>query len=130
MGKVGKRVLIVNDDATFNEVYAAAFRKAGFEVDSLRDGKFGLTRILADKPDLILLGLMLPTMNGFDVLKVVKERETTKNIPVLMCSHLLAPGSYEESEARAMGAAAVFYKAACTPEMIIAAARKALKSII
>jgi CheY-like chemotaxis protein len=123
---VGKKILIVNEDATFIEVYTEILEKAGFEVDSVQNGKSGLNRIMKEKPDLVLLGIILPTMNGFDILKVVKEKETTRNIPILVCSHLTSPGSPEEEEAKEMNATAVFYKAACTPEIILEAARKAL----
>lgn len=126
MGRDKKRIFIVNDDQTFIEVYEKAFVQAGFEVGSAMDGKSGLTRILTTKPDIVLLGLMLPIMNGFDVLKVLRERETTKDLPVLICSHLVAPGSPEESEAKNMGATKIFYKGACTPEMVIKAAHDAL----
>lgn len=118
--------MIINEDTTFINVYAQGLRNAGFEVEACRDGKSGLARVFSSKPDLILLGLMLPIMNGFDVLKVLKEKKTTRPIPVLVCSHLTASGTLEEAEATAMGATAVFYKAACTPEMIVEAAKKAL----
>lgn len=122
----GKKILIVNEDATFIEVYTKVLEKAGFEVNSTQDGKNGLNQIMGEKPDLVLLGIMLPTMNGFDILKVVKEKEATRDIPILVCSHLTSPGSPEEEEAWEMNATAVFYKAACTPEIILEAVRKAL----
>jgi DNA-binding response OmpR family regulator len=67
------RVVIINEDQTFCQEYQKALRKEGFEVEVYYDGKVGLTHVLVAHPEVIILGLMLPTMNGFDVLEVLKK---------------------------------------------------------
>lgn len=120
------KVIIVNEDQAFCKKYQKVLEREGFEVEVFYDGKVGLTHTLATRPQLVILGLMLPTMNGFDVLKVLKEKETTRKIPVVVCSHLVTDGSEEASEAQVLGACAVFPKSTCTPKVLLRKVRHLL----
>lgn len=110
------KVIIINEDRDFCQTYKEALQKAGYQVEVYFDGKVGLTHTLAQRPKLVILGIMLPTMNGFDVLKVLKEKETTKEIPVIVCSKL---SGEEVEELKHLGASAFFLKSTCTPEIVL-----------
>lgn len=75
------RVLIVDDDAALAEVVARYLRREGFDVDYAPDGATGLERALATLPDLVVLDLMMPGMDGFEVCRRLREATT---IPVVM----------------------------------------------
>lgn len=68
------RVLIIEDDPTVSEVVVRYLAREGFEVEAVSDGKEGLQRALADPPDLIVLDIMLPGLDGLEVFRRVRER--------------------------------------------------------
>jgi DNA-binding response OmpR family regulator len=76
-----RRVLVVEDDATLGDVVGRFLRKEGFEVEVVPDGALGLERALEWLPDLVVLDLMLPSMNGLDVCRKLREAAP---IPVIM----------------------------------------------
>lgn len=76
-----KKILIVEDEKTISDIIQFNLMKEGFEVETAYDGKAGLEKALNGKPDLILLDLMLPLMDGFQVCKRVRE---VSNVPILM----------------------------------------------
>ena len=81
-------ILMVEDDAFFRKLYRDQLTSAGFEFSEAITGVEGLHKIMAEHPDLVLLDLMLPQKNGFDVLAEMRHNETTKNIPVIILSNL------------------------------------------
>ena len=76
-----KKILIIEDEKTISDIIQFNLTKEGFEVETAYDGKDGLEKALNGKPDLILLDLMLPLMDGFQVCKRVRE---VSNVPILM----------------------------------------------
>ncbi len=78
-----KRILIVEDDTTVAELERDYLEAERFEVELCGDGKTGLERCLADTFALVILDLMLPTMNGFEVLREIRK---TQNLPVILVS--------------------------------------------
>lgn len=115
--------MIVNEDWDFCQRYRKVLQKEGFLVETFLDGKVGLTHILAQKPELVILGLMLPTLNGFDILRVLREKETTKKIPVIVCSRLQGE---ELEELEDFSVVAFFHKSTCTPEILLEKVRELL----
>ena len=87
---------MIEDDATLGELYLLILTQAGYTPQLARDGEEGAT-LAQSKPDLILLDIMLPKLNGIDVLKKVKADDTTKNIPIIMLSNLAQDTSIEEA---------------------------------
>ena len=77
----GKRILIVEDDAIISDIIAYNLKKEGFQPLTASDGETGLTMAQTEKPELILLDVMLPGMNGFEVCTRVRE---TSSVPILM----------------------------------------------
>jgi DNA-binding response OmpR family regulator len=96
-------VLVVEDDPTLRMSLRAALRSAGFRVDVAKTGDEGLGMALSSPPDLVLLDVMLPGMNGFEVL--ARIRETHSRLPVLMVT---AKGE-EEDKVRGLGLGADDY---------------------
>lgn|SRR5512142_268381 len=82
------KVLIVDDDAFLSGIYATKLELDGFEVATARDGEEGLKAAMREKPDLILLDVLMPKLDGFEVLKRLKADEETKQIPVIMLTNL------------------------------------------
>ena|SRR5688500_5709128 len=82
-------VLIVDDDATLREMYEAYLKAAGLTVATAADGKEGLEKAKEHNPDIILLDLMMPEMNGIEVLKHLKADANLKEIPVIVFTALI-----------------------------------------
>ena len=81
-------VLIVEDEAIFRVVFTGVLRGNEYTVHEAVDGEQGLEMVKSKKPDIILLDLVLPKMNGFDVLKAIKTDKDIKHIPVIVLSVL------------------------------------------
>lgn len=76
-----KKVLIIEDEKSISDIIKFNLTKEGFEVDTAYDGQSGLDKVFSFDPDLILLDVMLPVMDGFQVCKKVRESNT---VPILM----------------------------------------------
>ena len=76
-----KKVLIIEDEKSISDIIKFNLKKEGFEVETAYDGQDGLEKALSGKPDLILLDVMLPLMDGFQVCKKVRE---SSSVPILM----------------------------------------------
>jgi DNA-binding response OmpR family regulator len=118
------RVLIVDDDAFLAGIYATKLELEGFEVISARDGDEGLKAAAKEIPDLILLDVLMPKLDGFEVLKRLKEDPSTKEIPVIMLTNL---GQKEDIE-KGISEGAVDYliKAHFVPAEAVAKIEKVL----
>ena len=89
MAEAGKSILIVDDDLTLREMYVERLKMEGFAVESAKDGEEAIQKAKTDHPNIILLDIMMPKINGLDVLKMLKSDEETKNIPVLLLTALI-----------------------------------------
>ncbi|MEK7625044.1 MAG: response regulator [Patescibacteria group bacterium] len=115
--KEKKRVLIVEDDALLAKVLVEKFLSSGFDVLNVMNGLEVLKETEQYEPAVILLDLILPGLDGFGVLKLLKGNNTTKEIPVVIMSNL-----GEESDvrsARALGAVDYFIKANMSMEKLV-----------
>lgn len=83
-----QKVLIIEDDGFLASIYAQKLELEGFEVAFATNGEDGLKLAQKDKPDLMLLDLLMPQMDGFEVLEKVKADPATKDIKVLVLSNL------------------------------------------
>ena len=93
-----KKILLIEDEKILSEMYETRFKREGFEVINTRDAEGGLELIKKEKPDLILLDLLLPGMQGQEALKVLKEDPKTKDIPVIIFSNYDTPEVRKEAE--------------------------------
>lgn len=83
-----KKILTIEDDAFLKNIEKTKFVKSGFEVATAMTKADIDSSLAASTPDVILLDMMLPDIDGFEVLKSLKADEKTKNIPVLVFSNL------------------------------------------
>lgn len=81
-----KKILIVDDSITNNMLCEAIFEENDYFVDTAEDGITALEKIQRNKPDLVILDIMMPDVNGFSVLEEIKSKPETQNIEVIMVS--------------------------------------------
>ncbi|MBS4023515.1 MAG: response regulator transcription factor [Dethiobacter sp.] len=81
-----KRILLVEDEKNIVLGVTICLRSAGMEVDVAEDGVEALGKVQSNKPDLVLLDLVMPRLNGLDALRSMKENDQTKDIPVIVLS--------------------------------------------
>ncbi|PJB99377.1 MAG: response regulator [Candidatus Nealsonbacteria bacterium CG_4_9_14_0_8_um_filter_35_12] len=114
---MAKTILIVEDDKFLRELIAQKLLKEGYNISEAIDGEEGIKKIKTEKPDLILLDLILPGVDGFEVLSRMKADEKLAEIPVIILSNL---GQREEIErGLKLGANDYMIKAHFTPREII-----------
>lgn len=80
----GKKILVVEDDALIRELVKINLESAGFTVIQAQDGFIGLEMARSENPDLIILDIMLPKMDGFKVCRILKFDDKYKHIPIIM----------------------------------------------
>jgi DNA-binding response OmpR family regulator len=83
-----KKVLIIEDDEQFSYVYDLKLKQEGFETVIAQDGESGVSFLEKEKPNIILLDLMLPEKDGFWVLEEIKKRQNVKGVSVIVLSNL------------------------------------------
>jgi CheY-like chemotaxis protein len=97
----GKTILLADDDQFIAVAYKDGLERAGYKVVVAKDGKEALDLAKTTTPDLILLDLIMPNTNGFEVLQKLKEDENLRQVPVLVLTNLSQEG--DEAEARSYG---------------------------
>jgi two-component system, OmpR family, alkaline phosphatase synthesis response regulator PhoP len=112
-----KKILLIEDDVFISELYKIVFVKQGFEWISAPNGEVGLQKIKTEKPDMILLDIMMPTVNGIDVLKQLKKDDALKQIPVIMLTNLADP--VVENEVMQLGALKYVIKSQYVPDEVV-----------
>ena len=107
--KQGKKVLIIEDDKFLGELLVKRLSQENFFIELATDGEAGITKAIDLKPDLILLDILLPGMNGYAVLEKLKADPALKDMPVIILSNLGQKGEIEKG--LALGAADFLIKA-------------------
>ncbi len=100
MEPVGQRVLVVDDEPIVREVLSRYLARDGYAVDTAEDGQAALEAFEKEPPDLILLDVMMPRMDGWEVLQRMQERHGVGAIPVLMFSGKVDEQAEREATAR------------------------------
>lgn len=120
-----KTILIIEDDKFLRQLISQKLSKEGYEIIEAVDGEEGAEKVKETKPDLVLLDLILPGIDGFEVLSQIKRDEALNSIPVIILSNL---GQREDIERGVnLGAADYLIKAHFTPGEIIEKIRRILK---
>lgn len=121
-----KNILIIEDDAFLRDLINKKLSSAEFTTTEAIDGETGIKKAKEEKPDLILLDLLLPGMDGFEILSKLKTDSSTSSIPVIILSNL---GQKEEVEkGMELGASDYLIKAQFTPEEIVIKIREAFEN--
>lgn len=115
--KYKTKIVLVEDDKMLADMYITKFSKEGLEVIRAEDGAEGLEMVKREKPDLVLLDIIMPKLDGFAVLKELKKDPATENTHVLLLTNL---GQSEDVEkGQELGADDYFIKANHTPAEIV-----------
>lgn len=120
-----KKILLIEDDIFLGDVLLEKLKKEGYEAYLSRDGAEGLGQIRALKPDLILLDILLPTMNGYEILEAKSVDSEIKEIPVIIISNSGQP--VEINRALSLGVKDYFIKAQFDPEEVMSKVKNFLK---
>lgn len=93
-----KKILLVEDDTALASVYRSRLELEGFEVEHVNNGELALSKVIEYKPDLVVLDAMMPKVNGFDVLDILRNTPETTNVRVIMLTALSQPKDKERAE--------------------------------
>ncbi|MBI2038369.1 MAG: response regulator [Candidatus Nealsonbacteria bacterium] len=118
-----KKILLVEDDPFLVDIYTTKFKEAGFEVDVATDGEMALAKTKEASIDLVILDIVLPQMDGWEILKEIKEIK--KFLPVIILSNLSQPAEVEKG--LQLGAIKYLIKAHYTPSEVVEEIKKVLK---
>jgi DNA-binding response OmpR family regulator len=121
-----KKMLIIEDDVVVGNIYRHKFQKEGFAVTVAADGESGLKLLRQSKPDVVVLDLMLPKLNGVEILKAMRAEPQTQLIPVIVLTNTYLSGLVQE--AWKAGANQCMIKASCTPKQLVAVVHKTLNT--
>lgn len=121
------KIFFVDDDSMMRNVFEKTFRLYGHEISFAKDGQEFLTAIVGmeQKPDVILLDMMMPNMNGFEVLEKIKNNEVIKNIPVICFSNL--GGTEDAIKAKKLGAVEYIIKSEYPPQQVVNKVEEVIK---
>lgn len=112
------KILIIEDDPLMRKMYQNVFMLSNlYEVEVAIDGEEGIAKAKTTKPQIILLDIMMPKMNGLEVLDSIKSDPGTKQIPVIILSNL--SGEQDEETALSKGAAKYLIKSNYEPKQIL-----------
>ena len=120
------KIAIIEDDPLINQMYRMKFEADGFEVYMADDGKRGVDIVKSAQPDIILLDLQMPVMNGVEALTEIRSQDWGKNIPVLILTNL---GEEEApAEIKDLDISSYIVKAALTPRQVVARVKQTLEA--
>ena len=111
-----KKLLIIEDDRIIGSIYSKKFAVEGFNVEVAEDGQTGLERILAFQPDIVLLDLMLPKLNGLDILTRVRAMPEFQRLPIIVFSNAYMTSVIDA--AWKAGATTVLTKSSTSPKKL------------
>ena len=125
MENAAKTILLVEDDETLRDMYTLKIEAEGYKLLTAADGEVGLALALSNHPDVILLDIMMPKMDGFAVLTELKKDEALKQTPILMLSNLGQQADVDKG--KQLGANDYVVKASMTPTQVVAKIKSYLK---
>ena len=118
-------VLIIEDDSYISDMYRIKLESENFEVTTAEDGIAGLKILRKQKPDIVLLDIVMPKVDGFNILKTIKRNPELKEIPIVLLTNL----SQKENVERGfeLGADSYIIKAHFTPSEVVEKVKDILK---
>lgn len=123
---MAKSILFIEDEVHLQQTLSSRLKEEKFEIISALDGEIGLRLAREKRPDLVLLDLVLPKKDGFQVLKEIKEDPELKSIPVIVITNL--EGSQDVERALELGAFTYLVKANYSLDDVVAKIKKALEN--
>lgn len=120
-----KKILLVEDDKFISDIYTTKFKEEGFSVEVAADGEDCLSKLAGGKPDLLILDIVLPKIDGLEVLRRVKTDENLKDLKVVILSNISKKEKVEKE--LKSGIIKYFVKAHYTPTEICEEIKKILE---
>ena len=118
------KIAIIEDDPVINQMYRMKFEADGFEVQLADNGRRGVAMVEEMQPDLILLDLKMPNMDGAEALTEIRKHDWGKDIPVMILTNL---GEEEAPKSlKNLGVLSYIVKADLTPKQVVARVKEAL----
>lgn len=117
------KVLVVDDEQAILKMYSEAFKLRKIDVITAKNGEEGLRLITSEQPDIVLLDIIMPRLNGLDILAKMKADPALKSIPIYLLTNL--PQECSEEKALKLGAAGYFVKAQTEPKALAEMIQKA-----
>ena len=119
------KVIWVEDDEFLNSLITRKLVSEGFDVQAALNGEEGIKLIEKDVPDVVLLDILLPEMNGYDVLEKIKSNPETKDVPVILFSNLASKEDIDKGYN--LGASKFLIKSSLVPDEIVGEIEEVLK---
>mgnify|MGYP003385970514 CR=1 FL=1 len=120
------KILLVEDDTNLREIYSARFEAESYEVITASDGEEALATAVRERPDIIILDVMMPKISGFDVLDILRSTPETKTTKVIMMTALSQESDRQRGES--LGANQYLVKSQVTLEDVVNAVKTQLVS--
>lgn len=120
-----KSILIVEDDPFLIDIYTTKLKEVGFKIEVVKEGDEVLPKLKEKLPDLLLLDIVLPQVDGWEILRQIKEENSLKDLKIIILSNLGQKSEIEKG--LKLGAARYLIKAHYTPSEIVEEIRKVLK---
>jgi len=117
-----KKLIIIEDEETLLNLLDKKLNKEGYSVDIARDGEEGLEKIRNNRPDLILLDIVMPKMGGFEVMEILKKDEELNTIPIIIISNSGQP--VELDRAKELGVVDWLIKTDFDPQEVVDKVKK------
>ena len=120
-----KTILLVEDDPFVVDIYTAKLGSAGFKVEVAEDGEEAIRKLKEKKPDLMVLDIVLPNIDGWELLKMVRTELGMEDLKVVVLSNLTQ--KEEVQKGSALGVIRYFVKASFTPSEVVEEIKKILQ---
>jgi len=118
------KILLIEDEEMLASMYSTKFKKEGFEIETALNGEEGLEKAKQGKFDIVLVDIIMPKLDGFAVLKALREIDKYKDVPVFMLTNL---GQDEDMEkGKKLGATDYLIKANFTPSQVLEKIKSAI----
>lgn len=116
---------MVEDETALRTMYSLWLKKAGYTVVTAEDGLEGVEKSVHESPDLVLLDVLLPKKDGFEVLTEIRRNPKTKSLPVIILSSL--DQDFEQKHGLTLGAMHYLVKTTISPELLYKTVEEVLK---
>jgi DNA-binding response OmpR family regulator len=121
------KIAIIEDDPVISQMYRMKFESDGFSIQLANNGSRGVAMVKDFKPDMILLDLEMPEMNGDEALKQIRSHDWGKTVPVIILTNL---GEEEAPKSlKTLGVTSYIVKANLTPSEVVSRVKKALSKL-
>lgn len=121
-----QKILVVEDETALRTMYSLWLKKAGYTVVTAEDGLEGVEKSVHESPDLVLLDVLLPKKDGFEVLTEIRRNPKTKSLPVVILSSL--DQDFEQKHGLTLGAMHYLVKTTISPELLYKTVEEILKT--